>query len=43
MKKRLLDDGADPTPSTPDEYAGNIAREEAKWAVLVQKLGIKIE
>ena len=43
MKKRLLDDGADPSPSTPDEYAGNIAREEAKWAVLVQKLGIKIE
>jgi tripartite-type tricarboxylate transporter receptor subunit TctC len=43
MKKRLLDDGADPTPSTPDEYAANIAREEAKWAALVQKLGIKIE
>jgi len=43
MKKRLLDDGADPTPSTADEYAGNIAREEAKWAALVQKLGIKIE
>jgi tripartite-type tricarboxylate transporter receptor subunit TctC len=43
MKKRLVDDGADPTPSTPEEYAANIAREEAKWAALVQKLGLKIE
>src|SRR6201997_5140704 len=43
MKKRLIDDGADPTPSTPVEYAANIAREEGKWAALVQKLGLKIE
>jgi tripartite-type tricarboxylate transporter receptor subunit TctC len=43
MKKRLIDDGADPAPSTPEEYAANIAREEGKWAALVQKLGLKIE
>jgi tripartite-type tricarboxylate transporter receptor subunit TctC len=43
MKKRLIDDGADPTPSTPEEYAANIAHEEGKWAALVQKLGLKIE
>jgi tripartite-type tricarboxylate transporter receptor subunit TctC len=43
MKKRLIDDGADPAPSTPEEYAANIAREESKWAALVQKLGLKIE
>ena len=43
MKKRLIDDGTDPTPSTPEEYAANIAREEGKWAELVQKLGLKIE
>jgi tripartite-type tricarboxylate transporter receptor subunit TctC len=43
MKKRLVDDGADPTPSTSEEYAANIAREEGKWAALVQKLGLKIE
>jgi len=43
MKKRLIDDGAEPEPSTPEEYAANIAREEAKWAALVQKLGLKIE
>jgi tripartite-type tricarboxylate transporter receptor subunit TctC len=43
MKKRLIDDGTDPAPSTPEEYAANIAREEGKWAALVQKLGLKIE
>jgi len=43
MKKRLIDDGTDPSPSTPEEYAANIAREEAKWAALVQKLGLKLE
>jgi tripartite-type tricarboxylate transporter receptor subunit TctC len=43
MKKRLVDDGADPAPSTPEDYAANISREEGKWAALVQKLGLKIE
>jgi tripartite-type tricarboxylate transporter receptor subunit TctC len=43
MKKRLIADGSDPAPSTPEEYAANIQREEAKWAALVQKLGLKIE
>ena len=43
MKKRLIADGSDPSPSTPEEYAANIQREEAKWAALVKKLGLKIE
>jgi tripartite-type tricarboxylate transporter receptor subunit TctC len=43
MKKRLIADGSDPTPSTPEEYAANIQREEGKWAALVKKLGLKIE
>jgi len=43
MKKRLIDDGTDPTPSTPEEYAANIASEEGKWAALAQKLGLKFE
>jgi tripartite-type tricarboxylate transporter receptor subunit TctC len=43
MKIRLIADGSDPAPSTPEEYAANIQREEAKWAALVQKLGLKIE
>ena len=43
MKKRLIADGSDPAPSTPEEYGTNIKREEAKWAALVSKLGLKIE
>jgi hypothetical protein len=39
----LIDDGTDPTPSTPEEYAANIVREEGKWAALAQKLGLKFE
>jgi tripartite-type tricarboxylate transporter receptor subunit TctC len=43
MKKRLVADGSDPAPSTPEEYGDNIKREEGKWAALVQKLGLKLE
>jgi tripartite-type tricarboxylate transporter receptor subunit TctC len=43
MRKRLIADGSEPVPSTPEEYAANIRREEGKWATLVRKLGLKIE
>jgi tripartite-type tricarboxylate transporter receptor subunit TctC len=43
FKKRLISDGSDPTPSTSDEYAQNIKREEGKWAALVKKLGLTLE
>jgi len=43
MKKLLVGAGSDPTPSTPEEYAANIQREEGKWAELVRKLGLKLE
>jgi tripartite-type tricarboxylate transporter receptor subunit TctC len=43
VKKRLISDGGRPMPSTPEEYAANIEREEGKWRALVNKLGLKIE
>jgi len=43
VKMRLISDGGGPMPSTPEEYAANIEREEGKWSALVQKLGLKIE
>jgi tripartite-type tricarboxylate transporter receptor subunit TctC len=43
MHKRLVAEGTDPTPSTPEEYAVNLEREEAKWAALVKKLGLKFD
>jgi tripartite-type tricarboxylate transporter receptor subunit TctC len=43
MKRRLIAEGSDPAPSTPDGYAANIRREEGKWGDLVRTLGLKIE
>ena len=43
FKKRLIEVGSDPAPSTPEQYAANIKREEGKWAALVKKLGLKLE
>jgi tripartite-type tricarboxylate transporter receptor subunit TctC len=40
--KRLAADGGDPAPSTPEEYAANIEREEGKWSALLKKLGLVI-
>jgi tripartite-type tricarboxylate transporter receptor subunit TctC len=36
VKERIAADGAVVNPSTPDEYARDIDREEAKWAKIVQ-------
>lgn len=43
FRKHLISVGDDPAPSTPEQYADNIKREEAKWAALVAKLGLTIE
>jgi tripartite-type tricarboxylate transporter receptor subunit TctC len=43
FKKRLVEAGDDPEPSSPEDYAANIKREEGKWAALVKKLGLKLE
>ncbi len=43
MKNRLIADGSDPAPSTPQEYAANIQHQEGKWSALIEKLGLKIE
>jgi tripartite-type tricarboxylate transporter receptor subunit TctC len=43
MKQHLLQQGSEPTPGTPEDYAANIQHEEGKWAALIKKLGLKIE
>jgi len=43
IKERLIADGGGSAPSTPEEYAENIKREEGKWAALIKKLGLKVE
>jgi tripartite-type tricarboxylate transporter receptor subunit TctC len=43
VRKRLATDGAEPTPSTPDEHAVLIEQEHAKWTRLVNEIGFKPE
>ena len=35
----IATEGAEPLPTSPDEYAADIDREETKWSVLVKKSG----
>ena len=43
LKARLADDGAEPLPSTPEEYAADIDREETKWSAIVRTSGAKAQ
>ena len=44
VKKRFIDDGAEPTPSgSPEEFAALIRAEIAKWARVIRDAGIKPE
>ena len=40
---RIATEGAEPLPTTPDEYAADIDREETKWSALVKKAGAKAD
>jgi len=41
VHRRIATEGAEPLPTTPDEYAADIDREETKWSALVKKAGAK--
>ena len=41
VHKRIATEGAEPLPTTPDEYAADIDHEETKWSALVEKAGLK--
>ena len=40
--RRLAVDGAEPLPSTPEEYAADIDREETKWSQVVKAIGLRV-
>ena len=41
VKKHIATEGAEPLPTTADEYAADIDREESKWSALVKKSGAR--
>jgi tripartite-type tricarboxylate transporter receptor subunit TctC len=43
VHRRIATEGAEPLPTTPDEYAADIDREETKWSALVKKSGANAE
>ena len=43
VKNRLAVEGSDPMPTTPDEYAADIDREETKWSAIVKTSGAKAD
>ena len=43
VRNRLAVEGAEPLPSTPEEYAADIDREEIQWAKVIKASGTKAE
>lgn len=43
VRSRLAVEGAEPLPSTPEEYAVDIDREEAQWSKVIKASGAKAE
>jgi tripartite-type tricarboxylate transporter receptor subunit TctC len=43
VRKRLATEGADPQPSSPEEYAADIDQEESKWSKIVKQAGVKTQ
>jgi len=43
VRKRLVNDGTDVTPGSPEEYAAHIDRDETRWSAVVKASGAKGE
>ncbi len=43
VQARIDTDGAEPLPSTPEQYAADIDREETKWSDIVRRSGARAE
>jgi tripartite-type tricarboxylate transporter receptor subunit TctC len=41
--ERMAKEGTEPLPSSPEDYAADIDREETKWSAVVRKSGVKVE
>ncbi len=43
VKQRVQAEGGDVMPSSPEEYAQSIDREETKWSALIRKLNLRVD
>ena len=43
VRDRIVADGAEPLPGSPEDYAADIDREEKKWSEVVRRAGAKVE
>ena len=43
VRQKLAFEGADPSASTPEEYAADVDREESQWSQLIASAGIKAQ
>ena len=43
VRRRVLQEGAEPMPTTPEEHAAVIDREESKWSAIIRSAGLKPE
>jgi tripartite-type tricarboxylate transporter receptor subunit TctC len=43
VKQRLMQEGAEPMSTTPEEHLALIDREETKWSALIKSIGVKSE
>jgi tripartite-type tricarboxylate transporter receptor subunit TctC len=41
VRKRIVNEGAEPEPSTPEQHAAVIDHEETKWAAVIKAAGIE--
>jgi tripartite-type tricarboxylate transporter receptor subunit TctC len=41
VRKRIVFEGAEPEPTTPEEHAAIIDREATKWAAVIQAAGLQ--
>ncbi|MBB6562340.1 tripartite-type tricarboxylate transporter receptor subunit TctC [Acidovorax soli] len=43
VKEKLAQEGSEPTPGTPQQFAAHIKAEHAKWGALIREANIRIE
>jgi tripartite-type tricarboxylate transporter receptor subunit TctC len=43
VRKRIILEGGEPEPTTPEEHAAIIDREETKWSAAIREAGVKLE